>query len=224
MFATWLARQGRCNAAVGKTMTLKTKKYERCISFQSIRESLFAPVFKNQTSSSSNNNGSATPKSGTLRFSTFGYSDPDKTATMRRQSSCNTSQTPPSQFHHHTHHNPHQHPPPPPHHHLHQYQHHLADATQTLIEMEQFNSSQFPDGIPPPPPPAQHPPPPHTTSASNCSKHQQHLQHLAKTEAAQKGGGGGKNHPSVAPNKMEESRIFVDIRNSAPDVIIMTSH
>lgn len=78
--------------------------------------------------------------------------------------------------------------------HSQQSQHEKSHTPATTIELEEFGR-QMAD-LPP--------------AAITCSKHQQHLQHLNEQK---------KNNI-----KMEESRIYVDIRNSAPDVIIMTSH
>ncbi|KAH8386628.1 hypothetical protein KR093_001605, partial [Drosophila rubida] len=49
---------------------------------------------------------------------------------------------------------------------------------------------------------------------------------MGKAGGSNAGGGGGGPHAGVAGKQLknEESKVFIDIRNSAPDVIIMTSH
>lgn len=91
-----------------------------------------------------------------------------------------------------------------------------ADTTKTLRRQSTNTKDKDKNQqqqLPPPPPPVEMndfshhqftdiPPPP--ASIITCSKH---------------------HHDQNKKNiKMEESRIYVDIRNSAPDVIIMTSH
>ncbi|XP_037921514.1 uncharacterized protein LOC119658290 isoform X2 [Hermetia illucens] len=79
-----------------------------------------------------------------------------------------------------------------------------SNTAPTTIEMEDLSHTEIP-----------------TKPYEICHHHHQHQQHLQqlhqKQHQPQSGGKGGKQ-------KMEESRAFIDIRNSAPDVIIMTSH
>lgn len=76
-----------------------------------------------------------------------------------------------------------------------------SHTAPTTIEMDDLSHTEVP-----------------TKPYEICHHHHQHQQHLQQQQLQQQQSQ-GKGKP-----KLEETRAFLDIRNSAPDVIIMTSH